>query len=205
MKHSKRLQSHWTAISAAASALAHFATTSSADGAYIFSGQANIPIPANIDGVYLNVVTWWTGTSGAATPGWDINPFLFSGQGAIFTDTGGGLVSTSASGGVYNVPQASVVGPASIYDTGIATGTPDSLLNPLTVGFRFINEVAGNQVQYGWMTLRLPQVDAPGVVYDWCYEDSGLPIVVGFVPSPGVCSLLAMGAAGLALRRSSKR
>lgn len=204
MRLHERLEAHWLATSALAGCAGIVASAAPARGAWIYSGEVNIPIPANVDGVYLNVVSGWTGSAAGATPGWDINPFLNGGQGALFTPAGGGVVSTSPTGGVYNMLAGSTVGPAKIYDTGIAGATPDSLLDPLTIGFRFINEFVGDQTQYGWMSLRLPQVGSPGVIYSWAYEDSGQPIFVGLIPSPGAFSLLAIGAAGLAGRRSRK-
>jgi hypothetical protein len=204
MDLTKRLESHWLAVSAAATATGAFGVVESAQGALVFHWPAGVSIPANIDGVYLNLVTGATGSNAASVSGWDINPFLFSGQGTIFTNTGSGIVSSSPTGGVYDLPLASFVGPASVYDTGIVSATPASLLDPLTIGFRFVNEFAGNQTQYGWMRLRLPQPEAPGEIYYWAYDDSGAEVAAGFVPTPGAFSMLTLGAAGLAGRRSRR-
>ncbi|HOV58679.1 MAG TPA: hypothetical protein PLN91_12445, partial [Rhodanobacteraceae bacterium] len=41
--------------------------------AAVVCNNTAISIPANIDGVYLNLVTGATGTAGSGVPGWDIN------------------------------------------------------------------------------------------------------------------------------------
>lgn len=52
--------------------------------AVIDSGPVAIPIPATVDGVYLNLVTGVTGSSAASVPGWDIDPYASSGALAFF-------------------------------------------------------------------------------------------------------------------------
>ncbi|MBM4099343.1 MAG: hypothetical protein FJ260_05225, partial [Planctomycetes bacterium] len=34
-----------------------------------------LPVPANSDGIYINVQTGATGTAGSAVAGWDLNPY----------------------------------------------------------------------------------------------------------------------------------
>ena len=41
-----------------------------------------IIVPNNADGVYLNLLTGATGTTGSSVPGWDINPYLAN---SVFT------------------------------------------------------------------------------------------------------------------------
>lgn len=50
-----------------------------AAAAIIHSGVVNLPIPVNIDGVYVNMVTGATGTSAATVSVFDINPYSSSG------------------------------------------------------------------------------------------------------------------------------
>ena len=64
-----RLARHLPAALAAAAAI-----TPSSSGAIISWFNANLIIPATIDGLYINVETRTTGSAGSVTPGWDINP-----------------------------------------------------------------------------------------------------------------------------------
>lgn len=190
---SARVAAHLSAVAAVGAACA------SAESAIVYSGLVNIPIPANIDGVYLNVVTGQTGTSGTTTPGWDINPYLSSGQGTFFTPTGGGVVATSASGPAAQLFPGDLISAASIFRSGIVPGTSFAPGVFGFLGFRFHNEVSG-AINFGYAALRIPATGQPGLISAYWYEDSGQPIQVIF-PAPSSLALLAIGAAGLARRR----
>ena len=58
--------------------LAGAAFSGSALGA-IVCASPNLPLPQNLDGFYINLVTGATGTSGSLTPGWDFNPYASNG------------------------------------------------------------------------------------------------------------------------------
>lgn len=190
---SARVAAHLSAVAAVGAACA------SAESAIVYSGLVNIPIPANIDGVYLNVVTGQTGTAGATTPGWDINPYLSSGQGMFFTPVGGGVVATSASGPAAQLFPGDLISAASIFRSGIVAGTNFTPGVSGFLGFRFQNEIAGG-INYGFARVSIPTTGQAGLISEYWYEDSGQPIHVIW-PTPGSLTLLAMGAAGFARRR----
>lgn len=194
---SKRLDLHFVAVAAAAGA-AVSSNVGVAEAGIVHVPGANIPVNADFYGVYLNVVTGATGLTTGTTPGWDINPFLGP---AVFTPTGGGVLSTSTAGGAINLAPGTPIGAAGIYDIGTANGLPANAGQTILIGFRFINEAAANQVQFGWANLRLPEVGAPGMIFSYAYDDMGATINAGSIPTPGALGLLAVGAAGLAGRR----
>lgn len=185
----------------------------SAHAAIVWSGPVNITIPSTLDGLYLNVVTGVTGSSGAQVPGWDINPWSASALN-FFTPTpnpgGGEMVGTGNA--YFNLALGFIIGPNSSY-AGIGTTTIDSG-TPLhfnstdnIMGFRFINEAAGGQIQYGWVQISLSGSAAsqPRTILSYAYENSGAAIG-GFVPEPATISLLGfMAAGGLGVRAWRRR
>jgi len=201
-----KLDKHFVAAAATA------VVAGGAQGAIIYSGVVNIAIPLNFDGVYLNVVTGATGTSGAGTPGWDINPY---GATALTWFTPGtpaashGLVrgqgsSTTFVDNLAGLSNYVIDGSASQnYGTGTneTTGATAFVFNSSNniVGFRFFNEATG-AVNYGWMRLSLgASFGSTRSIVDYAYEDTGAGIVAGAIPGPGAIALL--GLAGLAGRR----
>ena len=70
---SGRLAKHFVACSAAAVLAA--GSVGDVSGAIVHWSNANLIIPNNIDGLYINVETQATGSAGAAVAGWDINPY----------------------------------------------------------------------------------------------------------------------------------
>lgn len=199
-KLSKRLDIHFAAVAAAAGAgLA--ANVGTAEAAIVHTPGANIPIGADFYGVYLNVVDGSSGIPGGAVAGWDLNPWMSGGAGNMFTPTGGGSLSAVAEGGVLNLAPGTPITAAGPWDTGTASAAGLGATDPVLMGFRFTNEAAGNQVQFGWARLRFPVTGAPGIIYDYAYEDTGASINAGEIPAPGAFGLLALGAAALTGRR----
>ena len=184
-----------------------------AAAAIVHSGIANLPIPLNFDGVYLNVVTGATGSSGGAVAGWDINPYNAStlswfvpsvpaGSHGLVRGAG---TSTSQVDNLFGTGYliAATGSPAPNYGTGSnqTTGATAFVFNSENniVGLRFFNEATG-VINYGWMRLGLGAsfTDPTRRIVDWAYEDTGAGIIAG-VPTPGAIALL--GLAGLAGRR----
>jgi hypothetical protein len=81
---SSRLTRHLAKAAAAALAVAGSAS------AEIIYHQYNVLIPANIDGVYVNVETFQTATAGTSVNGWDLNPYGSTSL-IFFSNTGGGM------------------------------------------------------------------------------------------------------------------
>jgi hypothetical protein len=168
-----------------------------ASAAIVYSGVVNLPIPVNIDGVYLNVVTGATGSAGSAVAGWDINPYSATGLTwfAPSSPTAShGLVrglGTSATqidnllGTNYLI--AATGSPAPAYGTGAnqTTGATAFIFNSEDniVGLRFFNESTG-ATNYGWLRIGLgPSFNDPTRrIIEYAYDDSGAGIMAGELP-----------------------
>lgn len=191
---------------AACAAAATVAGSSSA--AIVWSGIVNINIPSNIDGVYLNVVTGQSGTSGSAVAGWDVNPYSATTL-TWFSSTGGGYARGGGSSAtlVDNLAFGTVIGSGLSYGSGSVetTGATAFILNSdqNLVGFRFVNgSGAGATTHYGWMRIQVSGTLSaqPRAIVEYAYEsDANGSITAGTIPAPGAVALL--GLAGLVGRR----
>jgi hypothetical protein len=203
-------------------AMAAFTVVSStAFAAIIDSGPISVVVPNNIDGVYYNIVTNATGTSAAATAGWDVNIFNAGTFLAFFWPTApansfGGV----AVGSVYtNVTDGTVVGPTSVYSLASGAGGAANFVNfttagPKTLGIRFFNE-ATNAINFGYIRKdKGAGAGFPSTITRIVYENTGLPITVApagggvspvysSVPAPGAAvNLTATGTANLVITNS---
>ena len=171
----------------------------------VLSPAANVVVPANTAGIYINVVTGAAGNS--STPGWDLNPW---GSGALFmyNSTGGGYV-TSPNSAAASLAVGTVVAPAptSTYATN-ATTTFGALsgqwkLNAVNYfGFRFTGEDA--LIHYGYGTMIVGSTALIRTVGQLWYEsDAVTAITVSAVPEASSTAMwLAGGALGaFVLRR----
>ena len=198
----------------AAAASASLAVVPSSDADIVYSGVVSINIPSTTAGIYLNVVTGVSGTTPAAVPGWDINPFS-STTFSLFnpaTPTGGVYVGSS---GFFILSLGIPISAASTFSSGtISASSP----NPLTfnspnniIGFRFQNEAMGNQIQYGWFRVSFSTTPEgqPRAIYDYAYENNGGAIftpLTPVIPEPNTINLLGlMAVGGLGLRAWRKR
>jgi hypothetical protein len=201
---------------------AALAATPVAEAVIIYSGPINLVIPATTAGVYLNLVTGASGSTPAAAPGWDINPYSSTGL-SWFAATPNATSGYMAAFGssvtlVDNLPNGTIVGPAQSYvfnNGSETTGSTAFLFNSEQnyVGFRFVNEPAGI-VNYGWLQLRLGSslTDPTRAIIGYYYEDSGAPIAAGPLtppmpePSPLLLAMVAaLGALGLRFWRLAFR
>lgn len=208
MKITNRLNAHFAAAAAVAASAGVLGAAHQADAAIVWSGVVNITIPSNIDGVYMNVLTGQTGTSGASVSGWDINPYGSTTLQFYAATTGGyvrGLGSSTTL--VDNLAQGTLINASQSFGTGNAETTgataffPGSMSN--LVGFRFVNEATG-ATHYGWMRILLGGAGLaaqPRTIIEYAYENvAGAGIGAGvIIPAPGAIALL--GLAGLVGRR----
>ena len=189
MKISNRLEKH-LAVAAAA-------TVAAASNAAVVTWNCNLVIPANLDGLYINVETQASATSAAGAAGWDINPYGATGMN-FFSSTGGGMVRLAATGGPSNLAIGYSVGASSPFSTAttnvFAAGSPSGWqLNAINYfGFRFNN--GAGALLYGFGVMQVGASAATRTLLSVSYEDSGASITV--VPAPGALALL--GVAGLA-------
>jgi hypothetical protein len=175
------------------------AATDRADAAIVYSGEMNISIPTDFEGVYIDLDGMTSGTTPIA--GWDINPFF-----------GGSVISTSVD---FHPVAESVVSTARILrlDEGIEVngtltfaGSPggssthmgagtDQFVEGVEsyIGFSFTTN--GSEGPYfGWIRIEVTANNPGGVVRDWAFDDSGAPIEVGVIPEPSALLLVALAA-----------
>jgi hypothetical protein len=72
------------------------------------------------------------------------------------------------------------------------------------LGFRFQNEAAANQTQFGWLQLRMGANTGDRTIVGYAYENTGAAIITA-VPEPSALALLATGAAGLFAARRRRQ
>ncbi|MES2705811.1 MAG: autotransporter-associated beta strand repeat-containing protein [Verrucomicrobiota bacterium] len=168
----------------------------------VYSGLRDIAIPANFDGVYLDVPE---GTlSGSEFAGWGLN-FIFGGGGIGNSPalqpvrSGSGNLSS-----VVNLGSGALVDQFNSYSAaGEFGGSEDHLGSgpgQFAVGqegyLGFAASISG-QTRYGWMRVILTN-DAPnGKIVDWAYDNTGATITTGttgglshFIPNdPGLTLL----------------
>jgi hypothetical protein len=175
-----------------------------------FSPGAPVVIPNNVDGLYINVVTGLTGTAGAGTAGWDINPYTSGGANLNFFTPG------AATHGMTDLPGGST-GPGNLATGFIVDGTNTFISNVAVTfgaspgqwaldssnyfGFRLVNE-SGGTTHFGWGRMIVGSTSGTRSIAELYYESTpATGIAVGAVPEP-TSALLAAGAAGLlTLRR----
>lgn len=176
-----------------ACALAGATFSGSALGAIVYSGPVSIPIPDTVDGIYLNVVTGVSNPSAGSVPGWDLNPYSnVAGQFNLWGPTVNTWFTPDAVvGGNYVLaPGTLIQGAASaFFRPGLGTniGTQVTLnSNQNYLGFRFQNEAAANQIQFGWIQVEFGATAATRSIVAYAYEDTGVAIAAGDtgVPAP---------------------
>ena len=198
---SNRLVKHFGAAAAAA------VVVGSANAA-IVTWNINAVIPANIDGLYINIAAQTTGTTGGATAGWDINPYgsttLNFFASATAPNPATPYVRTQATGGPSSLAAGTLIGAASTYANSTATvvsatgvGSNGWVANSVNYfGFRFYNESTAS-VNYGYGAMQVGANGATRTLLFLEYGNAGESVSV--VPAPGALALV--GLAGIAARR----
>lgn len=202
-----KLELHLAALAAAGAGMG---LANQADAAIVWSGAVNINIPSTTAGIYLNVVTNVAGTA-AGTPGWDFNPWSSSGLGLFnpAAPAGGVYVNATAGGtNALNLPAGTLISGASLFGSNSSASNAQWALNSSNnlIGFRFQNEANANLTHYGWVRISLGATAGgqPRAIVEYAYNNvagEGINAGDNGVPTPGVASMLAIGAAGLAGRR----
>ena len=193
---SNRLVKHFGAAAAAA------VVVGSAHAAVVAWENCNLIIPANSDGLYINVETRATGSAGSGVAGWDINPYSATSL-TWFNATGTGMmrypgVTTGSAG---NLAIGTMVGATGSFGSGAVTvgsAAGNWQLNAVNrFGFRFL--AADGLTHYGWGTFQIGSSISGGdrTITNLYYESvAGVGIMV---PTPGALALV--GLAGLVARR----
>jgi len=167
----------------------------------IYSNLQDISIPANFDGVYLNVETGGSNNDSLSpVTGWDVN-FFFGGSAIwnapAFQPVRTGTTSTSA---VLNLATGTMVNAGSVFSTatqgaggqtpgGAAYGASETHMGAGAgqfqsgeegyLGFRL------NGSNYGWMRVVFTNNTGGAMIKDWAYDDSGAGIMVGNIATNG--------------------
>jgi uncharacterized repeat protein (TIGR01451 family) len=185
------------AIGLSAGALVLAAASSSSMAAIVCSSTPQA-VPANIDGVYLNLVTGATGTSGSSTSGWDINLYMTGANALYFfwptapaNSAGGASTAT-----VYDALTAGApIGSGQTYIVNSGAGGTAPFVNWQTtqtgkyLGIRFFNESTG-VINYAWLQLDTGASGGfPAKINQYCYENAGGQILAGQGASQATPSL----------------
>jgi len=200
------------AATAAVAGVAQFDDSGTAHGAVVSWNNANLVIPATIDGLYINVETRATGSAGSVVSGWDINPYSATSL-TWFNATGTGMlrfpgVTTGSAG---NLTAGTVVESTGSYGSGavvVGSAAGNWQLNADNYfGFRFVAADAGTK--YGWGKMVVGPSITIRTIESLHYETTGASITVAgspptppsAVPEPTSVSIFAMGAVGVLVRR----
>ena len=178
----------------------------------IYSGQQNIPIPLNFEGIYLRVDT---GATSAALPAnWDTAPWLNPFFGGVFIAnspllrpiiTGTDQILNLASGAVIDAGSNFVLGESGSTTHVGPAANQFQIDTAGIIGFALKTSV-GAPERYGWMGIKIDNTGA-GRIIDWAYEDTpGVGIGAGItsVPEPSealVILLLALPCMTLCVRQ----
>ena len=197
MRISNRFEKHIVAA-------ATVAMTAAAANAGLVTWNANLVIPNNIDGQYINVETQVAGSAAGLVAGWDLNPYGTSTtamswfaaaapSGCVMGLGQGGVTSAvaSLSGGTL-VSSASTFG-----NTASSVTAGGWVLNAANYfGFRFVGADAGTH--YGWGIMTVGATMGVRTLTSVTFETTaGASVTVA--PAPGALALL--GLAGFAARR----
>ena len=158
------------------------ASINAGDIGFDYCSSSPIPVPANIDGAYLNLATGAVGTSGAATPGWDINLYQTGASALYFfwpsnpPNSAGGVATAT----VYDALSAGApIGPGQTYIASSGGAGPAPFVNWQTtqtgkyLGVRFYNE-ATSSINFGWLQLDTGASGGfPATINKYCFRQSG--------------------------------
>lgn len=181
-----------------------------ADGALVLTNaNTSIPVPQTTAGVYLNLITGATGTSGASVSGWDFNPYNtasglgFYWSGTLIAGQRSGGVETAVGSALYaDLTAGGTVGPASTFTSAIqGTSANFRSSGDKVLGLRFVNENTG-VFNYGYLTITTTGNSGfPATITGWVYDDAGASVTYPIPePSAGLL-LLTAGAAAMRRRR----
>jgi len=159
----------------------------------VYSGQKNIGISRDFEGVFINVTAQQSSTS--KNGAWDLNPFF---GGAGIANSAGFQPVRSGTGSedpVVALALGTSVGSAMSFSTGWGgSGAEDNSghLGPGAgqfttgqTGYLGFKLLSGTDVNYGWMRVNLTHNGDTGTVLDWAYDNTGSPIPAGAVAGLG--------------------
>ena len=197
MRISNRFEKHIVAA-------ATVAMTAAAANAALVTWDANLVIPNNIDGQYINVETQVAGSAAGNVAGWDLNPYGTSTTAMSWFAAAApsgcvmGLGQGGATAAVASLSGGTLVSSASTFGNTASSVTAGGwVLNSANYfGFRFVGADAGTH--YGWGIMTVGATMGVRTLTSVTFETTaGASVVVA--PAPGALALL--GLAGFASRR----
>ena len=196
MRISNRFEKHIVAA-------ATVAMTAAAANAALVTWNANLVIPNNIDGQYINVETQVAGSAAGNVAGWDLNPYGTSTTAMSWfaAASPSGCVMGLGQGGtttaVASLSAGTLVSSASTFGNTASSVTAGGwMLNAANYfGFRFVGADAGTH--YGWGIMTVGATMGVRTLTSVTFETTAGASVT--VPAPGALALL--GLAGFASRR----
>ena len=181
-----RLSRHLKTCSAAA--LLTAGSLMDADAAVVHWNNANLVIPANIDGLYINVETQATGSAGSVVAGWDINPYSATSL-TWFNATGTGMCRYpgATTGSAGNLAPGTLVNASRSFGSGAVTvgSSPGNwqLNADNYFGFRFI--ASDGLTHYAWGRMTVGAAITVRTIAEIAYESvAGVEIAVGGLSVP---------------------
>lgn len=155
----------------------------------VYGGLVDIPIPADMDGVYLDLATGQSSTSEPAT--WDVNPFYGGyamGNSIRFQPV---RWTSDVDSVVVRLEPGAMVGPTGVFATAAAgseghLGSGAGQFVPGQEGYMGFQWTpgTGQGPYYGWMRLVLTANGVGGLIRDWAYRTDGAAMEVGAMPVP---------------------
>ena len=197
MRISNRFEKHIVAA-------ATVAMTAAAANAGLVTWNANLVIPNNIDGQYINVETQTAGSAAGNVAGWDLNPYGTS------TTAMSWFAAAAPSGCVMGLGQGGVTSAVASLSAGTLVSSANTFGNTASsvtaggwmlnsanyFGFRFLGADAGTH--YGWGIMTVGATMGVRTLTSVTFETTaGASVTVA--PAPGALALL--GLAGFAARR----
>ena len=200
MSISNRLEKHFAVCAAAVATVACVGTANAA----VVTWNANLVIPNNIDGQYINVQTQVYGSAAGLAAGCDLNPYgtstttmsWFAAAAPSGCVTGLGQGGTTVA--VASLSAGALVSSASTFgNTACSVTAGGWMLNAANYfGFRFLG--AGGTTHYGWGIMTMGATMGVRTLTQVSYESTAATGIT-VAPAPGALALL--GLAGLATRR----
>jgi len=199
MSISNRLEKHFAVCAAAVATVACVGTANAA----VVTWNANLVIPNNIDGQYINVQTQVYGSAAGLAAGWDLNPYGTSTTAMSWFGAAApsgcviGLGQGGTTNAVASLSAGTLVSAASTFGNTASTVTAGGWrLNQANYfGFRFLG--AGGTTHYGWGIMTMGATMGVRTLTQVSYESTAATGIT--IPAPGALALL--GLAGLATRR----
>ncbi|MEN9642085.1 MAG: hypothetical protein RIR77_1274 [Planctomycetota bacterium] len=196
MRISNRFEKHIVAA-------ATVAMSAAAANAAVVTWNANLVIPNNIDGQYINVQAQTFGSAAGLVAGWDLNPYGTSTTSMSWFAAAppSGCVTGLGQGGttvaVASLSVGTLVSAASTFANTASSVTAGGwVLNSANYfGFRFL--AAAGTTHYGYGVMTIGATMGVRTLTTISYESvAATGITVVAVPAPGALALL--GVAGLA-------